>query len=448
MVAIQPFAVIRALRPLVAPMAVIAVSILPGFLLPDLVATYGARDLLFLVIGLVLAGVGILRPSFSVVTVVAAFVFLATLRRIFPAANPGADPAAIVPFVVALPLAARGLRTSKSMAFTLFLMWTAVSAGLAFARPLVSIAGLLNVGVPLLVALGLRTVPRGLRTFARSVVLCGAVAATYGVFQYFVPFSWDVTWLDRAGVVSAGTFGTETFRPFATLPAPVTAATLCAAVVLVVAFKRSLIALPSLVLVWAVSSSTVLLLLTQVRSVWLTTAVAVVVGAVASKGGSKLWVVVPVVVVLSVLAFAPQGEIISDRAQTLADPEADVSFRSRITLLGRAAELASPFGRGPGSLSAGSRVVEDQSIDNGYLVVLGELGLVGAALFAWLLVAVVRRSRPSDYPFLALLVTLNSAGFALAGLPGVLLWVLSGVSRESEDQADRGRKVSLSGGPS
>lgn len=427
----------RTVRPLLAPVAVVVVSSLAGLALARIVALSSARDVLFLVLGGVIAGIGLLRPSFSIVATVAGFVFLSTLRRLAPAPDPAADLAAIVPFLIALPLVVRGLRAPKPAAFSLFLIWISASAGLAFSRPLVSVAGWMNVVVPLAVALALAEVPDGLRTFARAVVGCGAVAASYGIVQYFVPLAWDLEWLEQADLVSAGIFGTSTFRPFATLPAPTTAATLCAVVILVVVFKRSLVALPSVVLVWAVSACTVLLLLTQVRSVWLALAVALVVGALATRGHSLVWTVAPVAVVVGVLAWSPQAEVIVDRAQTLADPQGDVSFQSRVTLLGRAAELTSPLGRGVGSLSAGSRATADQSIDNGYLVVLGELGLVGVVLFGWVLVLVVRRSRPADYAFLALLAALSAAAFALGGLGGLLLWALSGLSRP-QDQPARG----------
>lgn len=421
----------RTSRALLAPLAVVAVCAVSGSVLPRLVDTYGSRDLLFFVLAAVLAGIGVLRPSFSVVAAVSTFVFLGTLRRVFPAHDPASDLAAIVPFLVAIPLAARGVRSPKPAAFTFFLTWVTVSAGLSFARPLVSVAGWLNAAVPLLVALGVGSLPGGLRTFARTTVLSGAAAATYGIGQYFVPFSWDLAWLEESGLVSVGTFGTATYRPFATLPAPTTAATLCAAVVLLIVFKRSLVSLPSVVLAWAVSSCTVLLLLTQVRSVWLAAGLALLVGALVTKGRSALWATIPVAVVLAVLAFSPQGEVVADRAQTLTDPETDVSFRSRVNLLGRGVELASPFGTGVGSLSAGSRAAQGEAIDNGYLVILGELGLVGVALFGWVLALVVRRSHRYDYPFLALLVTLNAAAFALGGLPGILLWVLAGVGRQN-----------------
>ncbi|MFP5372055.1 MAG: hypothetical protein ACLGI3_15100, partial [Actinomycetes bacterium] len=249
--------------------AVLAVAAGVGAVLARLLSVYPARDVGFLLFGAVLAGIGWLNPRFSVVAVVAAFVFSGLLRRLVPVADPAGDAAALFPFLVALPLAVRGATLKKPPAVTALLVWAVVGVALSFAAPLVGIAGWLNLAVPLLAAFGIRRIPSGATTFARATVVCGAISATYGIAQYFIPFHWDVVWLTRSGIRSAGVFGESSFRPFATMPAPQAAAMLCAVVILLVVFQRHLVDASRPLLVWALSSASILLLLTLARTVWL-----------------------------------------------------------------------------------------------------------------------------------------------------------------------------------
>ncbi len=379
----------------------IAVPVVLGALLPQLTSAFAFRDLALLLFAAVLAAVAWLHPSASIVTTVGAFVFSALLRRVFPAADPAADMAAIFPFIVAIPLAVHGLRCSKPGAVTLLLIWTTFGAALAVGTPLVALAGWLNFAVPLLAAFGVRRIPTGLSVFARATVICGSIAATYGIVQYFVPFSWDVAWLARAGVRSIGTFGESNFRPFGTLPAPQTAATLSAVVILLMVFQRQLVQPSALLRGWALSSSAVFLLLTLARSVWAGLAAALVVGVLATRGRPARQLVPFVGVVMGFVLFAPQGDIVVERAQTFTNLEEDTSYNARLDLVDRTAALISPVGIGLGKLSSGSRAASDATLDNGYLVVLGELGLVGLILLGWALVWLSRHSRPPEYGFLS-----------------------------------------------
>lgn len=421
-----------ATSPTLLTLAAVGVALVVGYKLPDLVATYGPRDLLFFVAAAMVAGLGLRSPSFSIVSVVAVFVFSALFRRLFPAADPSSDLAAIVPFVVALPLAARGILAAKPVSVSLLAAWMTLSAGLALATPLVGIAGWLNVAVPLLAAFGAARAPDGLRTLARATVVCGAVAATYGVVQYFVAFPWDAAWLESTGFASVGSFDDPDFRPFATLAAPATAATVSAVVILLLVTKRQLTDLPALVRGWAMTTSVMLLLLAQVRSVWLALGVAMLVRVLAASDRPLRQVAVPVAIVMLVILFSPQREILIGRAQTFTELGTDVSYQSRVGILSSAGLLLSPVGDGLGTYSSGSRAVANSSVDNGYLVVLGEMGVVGLGLLVWVLAVVVRRAERSDYPFVALLVVLNAAGFALGNFTGLLLWALCGITRTSE----------------
>ena len=420
--------------PVLLTSAAVVVALVVGYKLPDLVASYGPRDLLFFVAAAVIAGLGLRSPPFSIVSVVAVFVFSALLRRLAPAADPSSDLAAIVPFVVALPLAGRGILAAKPVSVSLFLAWMTLSAGLALNSPLVGVAGWLNVAVPLLAAFGATRVPHGLRILARASVVCGALAATYGSLQYFVAFPWDAAWLASTQFVSVGSFDDPNFRPFATLPAPATAATVSAVVILLLASMRDLTGFSPLVRGWALSTSVMLLLLAQVRSVWLALGVAIVVRVLASSGRSLRQVAAPVAIVMMVVLFSPQREVLIGRAQTFTELGTDASYQSRVGILSGAGRLVSPVGSGLGTYSSGSRAVANSSVDNGYLVVLGEMGIIGLGLVLWILAVMLSKAKRPDYPFVALLVVLNAAAFALGNFTGLLLWAFSGITRTGEEE--------------
>jgi hypothetical protein len=277
-------------------------------------------------------------------------------------------------------------------------------------------------------------VPQGLRTLARATVVCGALAATYGVVQYFVAFPWDAAWLASADFTSVGSFDDASFRPFATFPAPTTAATVSAVVILLLVARRDLTNFSTLVRGWALTSSVMLLLLAQVRSIWLALGVAILVRVLASSGRSLRQVAAPVAIVMLVVLFSPQREVLIGRAQTFTELDTDVSYQSRVGLFSGAGRLVAPIGTGLGTFSSGSRAASNSSVDNGYLVVLGEMGIVGFGLLVWVLAVVARKARRPDYPFVALLVVLNAAGFALGNFAGMLLWAFSGITRTDDDE--------------
>ncbi|MBW3575174.1 MAG: hypothetical protein KY450_09945, partial [Actinobacteria bacterium] len=145
-------------------------------------------------------------------------------------------------------------------------------------------------------------------------------------------------------------------------------------------------------------------------------------------------------VVMGFVLFAPQGDIVVERAQTFTNLEEDRSYNVRLNLVERTAALTSPVGIGLGKLSSGSRAASDATLDNGYLVVLGELGLVGLVLLGWALVWLTRHSRPPEYGFLSLLVITAAGSFVFGNLPGLLLWTLTGAGRPPNGMGDSSRR--------
>jgi O-antigen ligase len=424
--------------PRLIPVGAVTVAVGLGVVLPTITGSYPWRDLVLFLLGGATVGFAFSRPSLSIVLVVVSFIFSAWLRRLLPAVNPSTDLSAIIPFVVALPLATHGLKSIKPVSVTLLVGWVTLRAAVSFDFPLVGLAGWLNLAVPLLAAFGIARIHSGLSTFARATVICGSIAATYGVVQYFVPFSWDVDWVLRTDFENAGLPGNVDFRPFATLPATGTGAIISAVVILVLVFRSDLVRPSVLLRSWALASSSIYLLLTQVRSVWLALLVALLVGLFAARGRpARQLLPLGAFVVVVVLVFPP-GELVVDRIDTLGNLQQDVSYRARLDLLAQTGSLISPIGNGVGTLSAGSRAQSDASIDNGYLIILGELGLLGAVLLACVLVWTARRSQPSEYALLTLLLVTSATGFAFGGFPGLLMWAFVGAGRPqaTDDEAE------------
>lgn len=390
-------------------------------------SAHSQRDLLLLLAGAGLAGLAVTSARMAVAVTVATFFFWALVRRLVPVADPSVDPAAIVPYLVALPLAVRGLRVQKPPAVVVLAAWATAAALLSF-RPLVGAAGWLNFVAPLLAAFAVARIPSGAEVLARWTVLCGSTAATYGIVQYVVPFRWDERWLGSAHFVSVGAFGRTTFRPFATLPAPGTAAVLTALVIMLVLFRRDLYDPPAIVRVWALTACTLFLLVGQVRTAWISCALAALLGFLTRAGRSGLRVAACIAVAVVAMSFAPQAGIVAERASTLTNLDADTSFRGRVAFLRGATRLVTPVGSGLGTRSSASRVEGDQSIDGGFLVVLAETGLVGLGLLLWALADAARRARGAHLPFFGFLVVSSFAGFMFGGLVGILLWTLSGAA--------------------
>ncbi|MDP9069728.1 MAG: hypothetical protein M3N68_00275 [Actinomycetota bacterium] len=415
--------------PNLLPVGSLTVALALGVVLPTVTASFPGRDIALFLVAAVMVWLAWVRPRLSIILVVGTFVFSALVRRLLPALDPTADLAAILPFLVALPLAAHGVRMTKPVGAVLLLAWITIRAAFSFDVPLAGLAGWLALAVPLLAAFGIARIPSGLSTFARATVACGSIAALYGILQYFFLFSWDVEWLMRADLNSAGQPGSTNFRPFSTLPAPGTAATLSAVVILILVFRKELVWRSWLFRAVALASSSTFLLLTQVRSVWLALVVSLLVGAFAARGRPAQQILPLSAFVVAVVLVLPLGEVVVDRLDTFSNLQDDVSYRNRIGTLAKAGTIVSPLGLGVGQFSSARRVREANPVDNGYLVILGEVGVVGAVLMTCVLAWLVRRSRPPEYAFWAMLLASNATGFAFGGLTGLLLWALAGVGR-------------------
>jgi hypothetical protein len=425
----------RALSPRLINPGLLAVPMCAGVVSPWVVSQVGTRVSVFLLGAGFLAGLGFSRRSFAIVATIGAFVVSGLLRRLYPAADATADPAAIFPFIVAVPLVVAGLRSRKSLGIVLFLGWISVAAGISLRSPTVAIGAWINLAVPLLAAIAIVSSPRSSRTLMRALVVAGSVAATYGLIQYRVPLFWDLNWIDRSGFVSAGRFGESTFRPFATYASVGTGATVTAIVFLVVVFRWKLTGFSPSLRVLALVPITLYILVAQVRAVWIAVIVATIAGLMVARDRPLIQVLAPVLIGSIALSVFPQAGFVGEQIGTLPDISQERTYQSRLDLLSGAGDLLSPVGRGLGQLSAASRAEGGAGIDNGYLVILGESGLVGLVLTGWLLVLVSRQGGRPGAAFLVLLLVMNLAGFAFANIPGLLLWSLAGTDTQAVERS-------------
>lgn len=413
------------LRSVFVDAPLLAVITVIGVMLPYLSKALGGRTVALLAVSLALAGLTVVFPERSIPIVVITVMFFSLVRRIFPSPTPASDIAAIFPFIVSAPLAWRGLRHSSPPSVVFFLGWSAATIILSLGSPLVGVAGITNLAVPMTVGLAAGRTPDGMAMLRRTFALASGVVATYGIMQYSSPFSWDVRWLRDAHFLSAGRVGTAQFRPFATLPAPGTLAIVAAVAVLLVVLPGSPVA--GLTRAWVGSACGLVLLLTQVRSVWIATAAALVVAALSNRRRAGRTIAAVGMLGFVLVLLVPGKTTLVERVRTLSSPSGDTSYASRADLLRSGAALATPLGRGIGQYSAGNRVAGGQSLDNGYIVVLGETGVIGFGLLIWVLGSAVRGAGAHDYPFLTLLLIVNAAGFAIGGVGAIMLWATSGL---------------------
>lgn len=384
------------------------------------------RDSLLLAVASLLALIGCFSVRLSILIPTAMFVGFALIRRLVPAENPTLDPAAIAPFITALPLAARSLAARPPKTTTSLVVWCSASVLLTASTILVGVAGWFNLVVPLLAAASIKSTEANCRYFLRALVAFSTLAFLYGILQFIKIPSWDAAWLQGSDIrFSSGQPGTHTFRPFATFAAPGIGAVVAAVVILLLVSSKGRSLAPPVLRFTSIGLASSYLLLTQVRSAWLALAISLVVLTVSSgrqAGRRAFSLVVGGVLLLQVPALQA---VFFPRIQTFANLSSDPSLSARESLLHQLGRFISPIGQGIGTFSTGSRAGTASSLDNGYIVVLAELGVVGFGLFAIYLINIARASRSKDLPFLAMLLLINLAGFGFGNLPGLMLWTLT-----------------------
>jgi len=378
------------------------------------------------------------------------------LDLLFPA--PAADPLSLLPFVATALFAVMELRENRlsGKARTVLAVATAgfligVPMGLK-ADPAAAIFAATAYVAALsafVIGWGDEVRPQVGSTLEQTLKVALIPLALYGIAQYFFPLtSWDDNWVTSTDLGSIMAPQEGHIRVFSTLNSPFTfAITLAVGLMFGIAARRRLGAslLVALPLILALA-------LTFVRSAWLSLVIGVIVYAAAAKGRAAGKTVAIILVCLAGIVVVgssnPTTKAFTDRLTSVGDPN-DLSAKERLETTNRLLpqSVKQPIGAGIGQagLAAGlnesgeSGVVD---VDNGYVALLYQCGLIAFLLVVWALVASVacaitalKRAPPEERTYravilgiLVMLLVAQSSADVLFGLPGVILWYLAGLS--------------------
>lgn len=293
-------------------------------------------------------------------------------------------------------------------------------------------------------------------SLTRAIAVGAPLLALYALYQYFVGLPlWDELWLQRVDFASVGAPEEGKTRAFSTLNAPgALAAVLAVGLLLLLARQRlGVLSLAPMALL------TMVLVLTYVRSAWVALVAGLLVLLLITRGRAAPhivgFVVVLAVVGLALGASGPTLDAFLQRTATFGALEADVSANARQeqsrALLPEV--FSAPAGHGLGSAGEATRLGAEgvRALDNGYLSLAYQLGVPGALLLFWGVALAAwlsaRRAwtRPEDHTAavltasFALFFVLLAAGDAFYGLPGVILWYLTGAAlARAEPTSDGG----------
>lgn len=417
------------------------------------------------------------RPSTAIGLSLVAIVVGAMLRRL--TGGPGAfvpdDPLAVLALVAVFPafgaalvLGRRVTRTAGLNWYLAYVVWVLFTSGLGlagaafgsggslFARIIGLIIVIVPAGIGYLVAAG--RIGGADRLVTRGLVVLPVLAAGYAIAQFFNPPSWDLAWLRSVGrnLTSVGVPEPQGFRVWGPMEAPLPLATLCGlgllALLVIVVSRRGE---PGWVAraVGCTAGALVLLvalLLTSVRSVLflLPLLLTAMVLLDLIPGARRYGVVLLVVVVggtavgVGTLGLSPDSED-SDR-YAVGNLSEDTSFQARAELLPNFLQaFANPIGGGAGSSGLAQRLEEGGApvaVDNGYLTLALEGGLVQLVLFCGVVgIAIVRAARKArrdprnPTALMTMLVILyfallHTSADVVSGSLGVVFWIFVGAA--------------------
>lgn len=414
-----------------------------------------------LVVFVVASGSLYLRwPSAGLALVVILWIIAPFIRRLldyYVDSSQGPDTLSLAPFLATLVIGGLALkreRPSRAVlivlgAFIGGVMWGAFRG---LDDPFALMFGTFSyIAAATALLLGYHDWKRGAMVLEKLLLVIVPVIAVYAIYQFLAPFlpPWDALWLRFEAPVSVGTKEAGNFRAFSTLNSPGMLAGVLAlfALMLLVGARMT----PWRVVAFGLTM--VALLFTQVRSAWIAMALAMVALIPISRGGVLGRVAVLAVILGGMYVFAggsTAGQAVVDRAASVGDTTSDHSVNERIQAVlefGPKA-LMQPLGDGIGSAGQAARISlkgEPPFVDNGYLTVMWQAGLLGfllifgavfgaAAYGARQLNAYKRKER---FPFVAIVIVVavqSLAADTLFGLPAVILWYsLGALMASSED---------------
>ena len=217
------------------------------------------------------------------------------------------------------------------------------------------------------------------------LLLSMAVTVPYGLVQYFFLLDWDAAWMINSEMSSIGQPFPLQVRVFGTTNHPGFLATWLGFCILLAPYLRSK------VLLALVPATVFLLVLTLVRSVYGSVALALLLSALLGRGHALKPLMMVVLVLTSLSAGLAlvnpvvAGNLIA-RLQTIENLDEDDSAQTRKLIYQRTPEVISahPFGLGIGALGRGAVASGDADlihIDSGPLAAYLALGWAGGSAY-------------------------------------------------------------------
>jgi putative inorganic carbon (HCO3(-)) transporter len=255
-------------------------------------------------------------------------------------------------------------------------------------------------------------------------------------------------------------------RVFSTLNAPGTAAFFFVFVVLIGLHKLDLRRPgPMFCIIVCVAS----LMLTNVRAAWVALALGIIVYLLIAPRRGRAFIAVSVISIVTVLLALNASTLLGykdvttqlvARLSTLSDVDSDASVndRQRESAVAMHNAIAEPLGQGLGTVGTSTKLGGggQLTLDNGYLSRFVEMGVAGVAgylvalgsgiffAFRALLEAGARKDGGlAEIAATAVCVQVTMLGFDLSvdahsALPGLVFWVLLGLTLRQEDVKDDG----------
>ncbi|MFT4034644.1 MAG: O-antigen ligase family protein [Patulibacter sp.] len=391
-------------------------------------------------------------PAIGTVALFALWTFAPFLRRVLDVVDPtstGPDVLSLTPFMATVSVALLAwTRYRPARAVNLFVAVVvagfAIGIPMGLTAPFALVFGIFAyISAILGVYIGFANGRDGRFSLEQLLLPMVLLSSAYGVWQGIIPklAVWDQTWLLKSNFGSVGTKELHNFRVFSVLNSPYTYASLVATYLAMLFVSRRV----TLLRIVTVAVAIVGIFLTQSRGAW----VSVVGGLVIITfftGGRALprlaGLALMLVGMYLALGSSPAGQQVVQRASSISQGTNDKSGSDRkeaILTLGPQA-LSKPLGAGIGSVGAASDLNPNPPaslVDNGYLIMLYQVGpagflLVGFGILGLIWVVLRGTSVASRRPLLPLLapigvfIPLSLFSETLYGLTGFILFYALG----------------------
>jgi len=346
-----------------------------------------------------------------VLLTIAAFVFTPELRRLADWRG-NYDPLnvfAVIPLLMLCPVGILGFRRRRRLRSGAFvfvnLTWLSAFAYATFIAAahgaiIQAMYSAAQFCLPVSVGFWLMTRDETMQVaharFARALLVSGAIAAAYGVFQFVVAPPWDIAWMQNVDADSFGTPERFGIRVFGVLNGPGVFALFLGSVIL---FNLPYLRVRNWLGMAGLLAIVVALMLSLVRSAWLAVFVGVAIflwlsprriEATLSFASVLLVCGLGVFAVLLASPDAGASDRIVQRFTTLSNIQQDGSAaeRQQTTEATFARAVDQPFGAGLGITGGGSKLGNADfsgapagPIDNGFVSRFFEMGVPGFAAF-------------------------------------------------------------------